>query len=147
MKTEKFDWTDRSLAISLCIGGFGERGECTVPLFDNLDEEGIYEDEYPDIHDAFNKLKLKWYSQKWGYEGQVSDMELKKIRLHSWETVKDSGFWGLWIFKELAVTPEFYSRPFDTVPEENYWVSFEQVFKEVTMHVPAGCCHMTSGIS
>lgn len=121
----KFDWTDKSLAIKLKIGQHYENeDECTVPLFENLDEEGIYEDDYPDINDAFDKLKLKWYAQKWGYKGQVSDMELTKIRLHSWEAVRDSEFLDLYIFKELALKPDFYSRPFDESPEENYFVNW-----------------------
>ena len=118
-----FDWTDRSLAISMCIGeSGGTENHCIVPLFENLDEEGIYEYDYPDINDAFNKLKLKWYAQKWGYYGHASDMELIKTRLRSWEVVKDSEF-DMYIFKELAIDPEFYSRPFDDVPEENYFVN------------------------
>lgn len=71
-----FDWTDRSLAIRMRIGQDGSQyDECIVPLFENLDKEGIYEYDYPDINDAFNKLKLKWYAQKWGYYGHASDME------------------------------------------------------------------------
>jgi len=119
-----FDWTDRSLAISMCIGeSGGTENHCIVPLFENLDDEGIYEDDYPDINVAFNKLKLKWCALKWGYVGHASDMELIKTRLHSWEVVKDSEF-DMYIFKELALTPEFWSRPFDETPEENYFVNY-----------------------
>lgn len=119
-----FDWTDRSLAIRMRIGQDGSQyDECIVPLFENLDEEGIYEYEFPNVNDAFNKLKLKWCSQKWGYYGHASDMELIKPRLHSWATVRDSEFWELHIFKELALTPEIWSRPFDETPEENYFVN------------------------
>ena len=119
-----FDWTDRSLAIRMRIGQDGSQyDECIVPLFENLDKEGIYEYDYPDINDAFNKLKLKWCALKWGYVGHASDMELIKTRLHSWEVVKDSEF-DMYIFKELAIDPEFYSRPFDKNPEINYFVNW-----------------------
>ena len=126
-QTDKlYNWNNPKLAISMMLSGYGIGEEpVTVPLFENLQEELIMDDEYPDVRNAFEALKQKWEAAEWGCTNNACcDMKLVEIDLKDRETVKDSEFYGLHIFKALAIDPEFYSRPFDESPDENYFVNW-----------------------
>lgn len=121
LNSKLYSWDNEKLAIQMNLE---EDKPVIVPLFDNLQQANLDEEDYPELENAFLELKKKWESEKWGYYGQVYDMKIVEVELEDRETVKDSEFDDLWIYKALSVDPEFYSRPFDKNPETNYFVNW-----------------------
>lgn len=122
-KTEAYyNWDNaKNLAIQFMV----EEQEVNVPLMDNLEKEEIYDDDYPNVLEAFQALKDIWEHESWGYGNThvsgvklipVSDLNLKNPR----EIVECEEF-DLWIYKELACESELYDRPFDETPETHYF--------------------------
>jgi hypothetical protein len=119
----------KNLAIKMMLGNNSyDYSEVFVPLEENFDAEFLGESEEP--QKMFEMLKEKWEALKWGYYGDVELLEIvdisDKVKDPS-KTVKDDEFDDLWIYEELAIDPEFYSRPFDKNPSDLKFVSWYAV--------------------
>lgn len=122
MFNNKYNWGNKRLAIQMELGSSShDYDEVVVPLFDNLDDNNIY-DDVP-ILDAFNQLKEKWEGAKWGYYGDVKNMRLIEADLGYSKVDKCSEF-DIWMFEELAVESDLYDRPFDLNPNSDKFVSW-----------------------
>ena len=126
---DRYSWGNvDNLAIKFMIGSnFTDYDEVYVPLESNLMNATILDDgEYDTLLAAFNALISKWSEMDIAYgNGDWHSFELvERPELSSYEEVKDDELWDLWIYKEMAYMPEFYSRPFDKSPAELYFVSY-----------------------
>lgn len=111
------DWENPHLAISMEVGcSFTDFDTIIIPFRENCDDQNI-DTDLP-VLEAFQLLKEKWESEKWGYDGSCREMQLVIAEVQNpAETVKCDEF-SIWIYSESAYKPEFYSRPFDLNPED-----------------------------
>ena len=98
MFASKYNWGNNNLAIRIEI----EDEDSLIPLKDNLEAEMIFDDDYPNIIDAFNALKLKWEAMKWGYYYNAELIEIVDMSKHHYDVdvskvVKDAEF-DIWIY-------------------------------------------------
>lgn len=116
-----YDWGNERLAIKMLIGSsYTDYDELIVPFAENADD---YTDM--DVAEAFTELKNKWEGMKWGFHGNVNDMELIEVSKDQVKdpknTIRCSEFWDLWIYKELAIESDLYNTPWDASPDGQYF--------------------------
>ena len=76
LNSKLYSWDNEKLAIQMNLE---EDKPVIVPLFDNLQQANLDEEDYPELENAFLELKKKWESEKWGYYGQVYDMKIVEV--------------------------------------------------------------------
>lgn len=123
LSDDLYSWDNNNIAIKLEIGSDCYDYETIyLPFIDNAEQ---INDIDPDIHtvkEAVKILKAEWEGSKWGYYGNVSDIELVDIRdiepkINPLETITCSEF-DIYIYKDLAFEYDLYDCPFDYSPND-----------------------------
>jgi hypothetical protein len=127
--SDLYNWDNPNLAIKLDIGcDYSDFETIYVPFLENIQSDHI-ELEDMNVLVAFEELKKIWESEKWGYHGNVKNMELVNIcdiypDLDPEDTCEDSEFWKFIIYSELAIESDLYDRPFDESPNDMKFGSY-----------------------
>ena len=125
----KFSWSNKNLAILMEIGcSYTDYEEVLLPFEANIDAKGDLDYDIP-VTEIFEQLVEDWTREKWGYEGEVRNMQLVSIEDTEYkvenpsDTVECAEFWKVQAYKELAFESELYDRPFDSSPNGDYFSS------------------------
>ena len=122
-----YRWDNENLAIKLEIGcNWTDFETIYLPAAENLLNDDITADDN-NIYDAFLDLKNKWESEKWGFEGIVSDMELVDISevypdINPANTT-DCNEFDILIYSQLAINSDLYRTPWDSSPDGQQFCS------------------------
>lgn len=95
-----------------------------LPLEDNWINSKEYDPDITDPKEIFKILSKEHSGQL--IEGSVAFIDLVKIKdipglSNPEDTVRCDELYDIYIFKDLAYSPEIYSRPFDNSPDEVYF--------------------------
>ena len=125
-----YNWDNDNLAIKLDIGcSYSDYETIYVPFLDNCNNISDIDIDTDTVQEAFSKLVKFWEAERWGYEGEVKNLELIDIRevhpnIDITNIVEDSEFWNFQIYKDLSYESELYDSPFDLNPNDMVFSSW-----------------------